>query len=129
MVTRLLRADEWPRLATTGVDYATWSKLDPASAEIVIVEDESGRIVATWGTFAVRHVEGFWVHPDHQKRGAVLRRLFLGMRNVLQRFGMTHVVTGAQTTEVADLLQSAGATRLPGESFLLPVDFGPWAKG
>lgn len=127
MVARILQASEWNRLKETGLDLALWSKLDPATVHIVIVED-AGQIVACWATFAVRHVEGFWVRPDHQKRGGALRRLFVGMRALLTELGSTSAVTQAETPEIAALLTSAGATRVPGDSYTLPVAFGPWAR-
>lgn len=129
MVARVLPASEWHRIAETGLDVALWSQLEAGPTQIVIVEDAQHHIVACWGTFAVRHVEGFWVRADHQKRGGTLRRLFVGMRALLTTLGTQAVVTQAETPEIAALLRSAGATRVPGESFQLPVDFGPWAKG
>jgi hypothetical protein len=128
VVARVLAAHEWARLAETDLDLAVWGHLGPADAEIVIVED-AGVIVACWATFLVRHVEGFWVHPDHRKRGGVLRRLFVGMRKVLLDLGTRAAATQADTPEIDALLRAAGATRIPGTSFLLPVNFGPWAKG
>lgn len=128
ITSRVLPLAEWDRLRETALDLAVWGTIDPAAAIVVVVEDD-GVIVACWGTFPCRHVEGFWVRPDHQKRGGVLRRLFVGMRTVLTELGATAVVTQADTPDVADLLRAAGATRVPGESYLLPVDFGPWAKG
>lgn len=130
MTARILSPAEWPRLAETDLDVALWTQVDPGSSlQIVVVENAERQIVACWATMACRHVEGFWVRPDHQKRGGVLRRLFVAMREVLLGLGATSVVTHAETPAIADLLIAAGATRWPGESFVLPVDFGPWAKG
>ena len=128
LTTRLLQRDEWHRLRETGLPLEVWLTLDQASVQIVIVEDD-GEIVRCWATMAVRHVEGFWAREDHRKRGGSMRALFVGMRELLKALGSTAVVTQAETQDVADLLQSAGATRLPGDSYILPVDFGPWAKG
>jgi hypothetical protein len=127
MVARILQASEWHRLKETGLDLELWSQLEPSSVHIVIVED-AGQIVACWATFAVRHVEGFWVRPDHQKRGGALRRLFVGMRALLTELGSSFAVTQAETPEIAALLTAAGASRVPGESYTLPVAFGPWAR-
>lgn len=129
LTARLLPHDEWFRLTTTPIAADVWQRHDPASLQFVVVEDADGAIVAAWATLICRHVEAFWVHPDHQRRGGALRRLFVGMRALLTSLGATSVVTMAQDATVAALLTEAGATRLPGETFLLPVDFGPWAKG
>ena len=127
MVTRLLRADEWHRISETPLAFEVWRHLDPSSVQIIIVEDGDA-IIACWATMACRHVEGFWVRPDHQKRGGTLRRLFVGMRELLTGLGASTVLTQAETPEVAALLEDAGATRMKGTSYYLPVDFGPWAK-
>lgn len=129
MTTRLLRADEWDRIRETPLAFDVWRHLDASAVQIVIVEDEAGAIVACWATMACRHVEGFWVRPDHQKRGGTLRRLFVGMRELLTSLGTSTVLTQAETPEVAALLEDAGGTRMKGTSYYLPIDFGPWAKG
>jgi hypothetical protein len=129
LTTRILPPAEWSRLAETPIAASVWQRHDPASLQFVVVEDASGAIVATWATLICRHVEAFWVRPDHQRRGGALRRLFISMRALLTTLGATSVVTMAQDADVATLLIKAGATRLPGDTFLLPVDFGPWIKG
>lgn len=126
MTSRVLPIAEWDRLAETGLDLATWRQVDPHTLQVVIVEDE-GRIVACWATMACRHVEGFWLHPDHRRRGGALRRLFVGMRTLLRELGATTVITQAQADDVHQLLTAAGGVPIAGTSFLLPVDFGPWA--
>ena len=96
MTARVLPASEWHRIEETGLDVALWSALEAGPTQIVIVEDNAQQIVACWGTFAVRHVEGFWVRPDHQKRAGTLRRLFVGMRALLATLGTQAVVTQAE---------------------------------
>lgn len=127
ITSHILDRSEWYRLAETELPLDVWSRLDPASVQIVVVE-ENGVIVRCWATMAIRHVEGFWCRKDHRGKPGTLRKLFLGMRELLVRHGATVVVTQAETKDLVHLLESAGASRLPGESFLLPVDFGPWAK-
>lgn len=127
ITAHVLARSEWHRLAETDLPLDVWNRLDPASVEIVVVEDD-GVIVRCWATMACRHVEGFWARADHRGKAGTLRALFLQMRSVLKGLGATVVVTQAETVDVVNLLESAGASRLPGSSFLLPVDFGPWAK-
>lgn len=126
ITSHILDRSEWHRIAETGLPVDVWSRLDPATVQIVIVE-EDGVIVRCWATMAVRHVEGFWCRPDHRARPGTLRTLFVAMRALLHSLGSTAVVTQAETPDIVKLLESAGASRLPGDSFLLPVDFGPWA--
>jgi hypothetical protein len=51
------------------------------------------------------------------------------MRLLLHSLRATTVVTMAETPLVERLLEEAGATRIPGSTYMLPVDFGPWKKG
>jgi hypothetical protein len=128
MRARVLEPHEWHRLSETDLDPHGWPSLDPSTVHFVVVEDAAGAIVACWGAMSVRMVEGFWVRPDHQKKGGTLRRLFVGMRTLLHSLGTTAVVTQAETPEIAALLTAAGAQARPGTSFVLPVDFGPWQR-
>lgn len=127
ITAHILDRSEWHRLAETGLPLDVWSQLDPIACQIIVVEQD-GIIVRCWATMAIRHVEGFWCRPDHRARPGTLRKLFLSMRELLTHLGSTVVVTQAETPDVVKLLESAGASRLPGTSFLLPVDFGPWGN-
>ncbi len=127
ITAHVLDRGDWHRLAETGLPLDVWSKLDPRDVQVVVVEDD-GVIVRCWATLACRHVEGFWCRPDHRGQAGTLRRLFVEMRTRLKALGATTVVTHAVTPDVVKLLESAGASRLPGDSYLLPVDFGPWRK-
>jgi hypothetical protein len=126
-MTRLLPFAEWSKLQGTEIPSSVWALHDRASLQFVVVENEAGEIVATWATLVCRHVECFWVRPDHRGTGGVLRRLFVGMRELLIALRATTVITLAETNETRVLLEDAGATALPGTLYLLPVDFGPWA--
>lgn len=125
MIARVLDAAEWPRLQETGLNWALWRTLDPETMQVVVVEKD-GAILACWATMACRHVEGFWVHPDHRRRAGVVRRLAWTMRGLLHGLGATQVLTFAETPDVEALLLGAGATALPWKGFALPADFGPW---
>lgn len=125
MTTRILPVAEWDRLRAS-LDLDTWRQVDPTTIQIVVVEDH-GEVIAHWATMACRHVEGFWVHPDHRRRGGALRRLFVGMREILNSLNATTVLTQAETDELKGLLDKAGATRMRGQSYFLPVDSGPWS--
>lgn len=119
MTTRILPVEEWPRLAGTELG-SVWPMLDPKRAQIIVVED-AGRIVGTWALMWQMHVEGLWCHPDFRKGTAVGRRLLATMHEQAERAGAGAVITGAVSDEVRALLVKAGATKIPGDSYAIPV--------
>lgn len=116
MTRRELPREEWSRLADTPELGPIWQTIPP-SARVVVVEAE-GRIVATWCLLFVAHLEGAWVDPAHPVAAVALLR---GVRAVAGDLGLTSVWTGSTTPEVADILSRMGATRVPFESFMLPL--------
>lgn len=120
MTTRVLPPDEWPRLEGTELE-AVWPLADPSVMTVLVVED-GDQIIGCWSALSVVHVEGLWIHPAYQKRSSVGRRLWRGMTDVVRSaFGASSVVTAACSDEVRALLQTAGATMLPGESYVMQM--------
>lgn len=122
MTTRLLPPADWARLAGTELE-TVWPHL-PASARVIVVEDEAGAIVGCWALFSCVHVEGVWVAPEHRARTAVARRLLVGMRHEARDLGAQSVVTGALTDDVRQLITGLGGKALPGDLYVIPVERG-----
>lgn len=120
MICRQLPPSEWNRLVGTELE-ASYQRLNPAWAVVLVVEDEAGAIVGCWALLTVRHVEGLWIHPDHRGRGRVAARLWTAMRRLVHASGGSAVMTAAVTSEVEALLQRKGATVLPGTHWVLPM--------
>jgi len=123
MTARILPPAEWSRLEATegsGLQPA-WRQLPVDDVTVIVVEDDDGVIVACWSLFAVYHVEGVWVAPAHRKRGVVAGRLLAEMRRVVHARGVAAVATAAESPEVVTLLETLGATRLPGDAYQLPM--------
>jgi hypothetical protein len=120
--TRLLPVEEWPRLVGTELE-TVWPHLDPSTAVVLVVEDESGQIVGCWSLFACLHAEGVWIAPDHRRRGVVAKRLLRGMQETARALGVTAVTTAAESSEIAALVtRHLRGQRLPGEMFVCPID-------
>jgi len=119
MTTRVLPRAEWPRLA--GTELGTVWHILPDDADVLVVEDDDGRIVGCWSTYRREHVEGVWVAEEHRGRGVVFRHLLSGMRTLVHAKGQDVVWTGAlETAEgevVATMLKKLGAFELPGRHF------------
>lgn len=120
MRTRLLPPEEWPRLAGTELE-TVWPHLSGASAQVIVVEDELGNICACWCAFTSVHVEGLWIAPAHRLRASVARRLWQAMRRHVFSLGSGAVMTAALSDDVRELLETAGATKLPGDHYVLPM--------
>lgn len=123
MTPRVLDPSEWSRLRETGAPLGTVvDQLDPAQTQIIVVED-GDQIVGCWAVLRVVHVEGAWVHPDHRKRSAVVRRLMQMMRRVARRWGASSVLTGADCDDIRSLLERR-AMKVPFDVYAWPIGEG-----
>lgn len=118
MTIRILPRDEWARLAHLDIGQFLPACV-PDSLTVLVVEHD-GEIVGCWAAVTILHAEGVWVHPDHQKKGSVARRLWLGMRGLVARMGASSVVTGAIDPAVEALILKHHGQALP-PAFVLPV--------
>lgn len=120
MSTRLLPADEWPRLAGTALE-PLWPTLNPETCRIIVVERD-GQIVGHHVLMTVLHAECLWIHPDHRGRASVARRLWGAVRAEAHAYGASGVMTTAMDDVVRGLLTHVDAVRVPGDHYLVPID-------
>jgi len=119
VTARILPRTEYARLADTYL--SALRDVIPDEARVVVVEDDDGRIVASWMAFRVVHLEGCSVAEDQRGNPAVLRRLLGMMHRALGELGAVRVMTAADSDHVASLLFKLGAVPLPVEHFVLEV--------
>jgi len=120
MKVRELHPSEWGRLSETELGPL----IDAMPLEhtmVLVVEDDAGEIVGCWGCYSILHVEGLWIRDDHRLKGSVGRRLWTAMRAFLTAKGAGGAVTASMNDDVTYMLERAGARKLPGEHFYLPV--------
>jgi hypothetical protein len=110
---------EWPRLKGTELE-SVWPHLHADRATVLVVECD-GHIVATWMLVTIVHAEGLWIAPAFRKRTSVARRLWLAMRRAVRERGVLTIATSAVTDEVRELLDHAGAVKLPGDHYSMRV--------
>jgi hypothetical protein len=120
MTARELPPAEWHRLQGTPLGEVVAS-LRPSCCRVVVVENEAGRIVGHWMVITATHAEAVWVDPDHQKRGAVARKLWTLMSEIVRSQGASHVFTAAESPDVAALIERHQGVKLPGTHYMLPV--------
>ncbi len=118
MTTRILPRDEYARLAGTELD-AVWAHL-PDATRVVVVERD-GAIVGCHALLPCWHVEGLWIAPGARGRGGVARRLWRAVQDEARAIGVSAVLTAATDDRVRGLLAHVGATKVPGEAYLVPV--------
>jgi hypothetical protein len=99
---------------------AIWPTLDPATASIVVVEDD-GQIVGCHVLYYVLHADGLWIHPDHRGKTSVGRRLWAGVQRLVRAHRVPGLVTAAIDERVCGLLTHVGAVPLPGQHFVIPM--------
>lgn len=119
VTTRILDRADYARLA--GTELETVAAYLPASAQVVIVEDAAGALVACWAVYPLVHVEGVWIAPAHRTKSAAARQLLQGMRQTARRMGALAVNTASVSAEVSTMLRKLGAVQLEGEHFSLRV--------
>ena len=110
MTHRILPAAEYDRLPADF--HAMVSAAAPGRAQVVVVEDAAGDIVAHWAMLLIPHVEGVWIRADYRKQPGVVRRLMAGMRAAARAWGVTRVTTAAIDDEVRGLLRHLGADEI-----------------
>lgn len=120
MTVRELPPSEWGRLAETELGGVI-EHCPPEHTVVLVVENERGEIIGCWGCYSILHVEGLWIREDHRLKGSVGRRLWGTMRRFLLSKGAIGAVTGSMSHDVTEMLERAGARKLPGEHFFLPL--------
>lgn len=117
MTTRILPQAEWPRLSGTEAE-TLWPYLNPANSQVLVVEEEE-KIIGCWVLMQVLHAECVYIAPEHRQRSSVARRLLRGMKQLAYAAGMGGVYTAAISDDVKQLLAKLGATRVPGDPYML----------
>jgi hypothetical protein len=119
--TRILPAEEWPRLQGTELE-SVWPTLHPEHASVLVVEDDEGAIVGTWAIIHVLCAEGLWIAPAHRGRAAVGRRLWAGMRTLLRGLHARGVITSSMSPSVDRLFAHVPSQKLPGTQYVVTLN-------
>lgn len=118
MTTRILPQEEWPRLAGTEAE-TVWPHLS-SDARIVVVERDD-RIVGCHVLIPYWHVECLWIAEEDRGHGSVARRLWSEVQRIARELGAKCVLTAAIDERVRGLLAHVGATKLPGDHYVVPL--------
>lgn len=114
LTDRELPPDEWDKLA--GTELAEWRPfLHPEHVQVAVVENDAGEIIACWAAVRFIHAEGAWIRDDYRGQPGPALRLWRRFRAMVERQGVSQVVTGAKDEQIARLLNRARALPMPQE--------------
>lgn len=116
---RVLPREEYGRLVGTYleplIDYL------PADADVVVVEDADGAIVACSSLFQRDHLEGSWIAEAHRDTPGVFWSLLQGIKATAKRRGSARLVTASEDDRMTEFLMRMHAEPLPGQHFVWPL--------
>ncbi len=107
--TRVLPPEEWAAKAAELTHLA--GVPDPAGSLLVVVEDDGGRIIATWVVMNVIHLEGLHIDPAHRHSPAA-KALFTGMLEAVTTLQAPAVVTLTSDPLVARMAAKVGFAKV-----------------
>jgi hypothetical protein len=86
--------------------------------------DASGEIIGVLLTFNVVHAEPLWVREDYRNHPRILKRLWDGVRSLLQGSGVDYAVSVILDSlpVTRKIAIAVGGIEIPGKVFLYPVD-------
>jgi hypothetical protein len=115
IIARVLPADAWGRLSQAELAQ----HLDPAHSIVVVVEEggPGGEILAEWAAMTCVHVEGLLVRGG----AGVARALLQCMVEALVNTGVREVLTQAETDLVRGMIEEAGGSKVPGDTWVIPI--------
>lgn len=119
MTRRILPRSEYARLVGTYLEPLKDAL--PPDADVIVVEDESGQIVACSSLFFRDHVEGTWIAEAHRGHAGTVRQLLEGIRQTARLRGTDRLLTASMDDAMTRLLNKLGAEPLPGQHFVWPM--------
>ena len=109
----MLPQDEWVRLSEEQIPDAT-AYVRPEHVDVVVVEEDAGKIVASMTVMRVLHYECVWVGTPN---AGIVRSLLTKAASLAQKWGEEWAFGGAENARMGRVL-----TRLGG----IPMDYVPF---
>ena len=120
---RILSPEEWPRMEDRDIS-ALLPFIEPENIHLVVVEDESGQIVASVGVLQTTHFEGLWIAPEHRGNAGVFRSLIRKAYSIPRGRNEHWAFGGAKSDDerMKSLCRKLGGTQMPIEFFAISVE-------
>ena len=92
----------------------------PDDTDVIVVEDDDGRIVGCSSIFSRDHLEATWIAEDCRDNPRVFWALLQGIRATARMRGSERVVTASMDDRMTEFLEHV-AEPLPGTHFVWPM--------
>jgi hypothetical protein len=115
MRARILPVEEWHKLDDPSLP-PLWGGLLPQESDVVVVEDEEGKIIARMLVMRITHLEGVWIDPEHK---AVASRLLRESAKATFRWADKWCLGGADSLQMREIMNRLGGKKWPGEFYIL----------
>jgi hypothetical protein len=115
---------EWPRLQALGHPIFAERLPDPRATQILVAEDAEGAIIGYALAYQCVHLEPIWVQEEYRRKPGVVRRLWKGAAQMLQRAGITWAFATIAIQDAPSnqaLAQHLGFTRLAADLYFLEI--------
>ena len=122
MKARILAPEEWGRINSPELPELL-PYVEPENIAVVVVEDDSGDIVASVAALQVTHFEGLWIKPEYRGNASVARSLIRELYTV-PRARREHwaFATAAQDNEKMDsVCRRLGGQPMEVKFYMMPL--------
>lgn len=119
MTRRILPRDEYGRLVGTYMEPVMHDM--PPDADVIVVEDENGAIIACSSIFRRDHVEFTWIAKEHRSSPGVFWQLLHGIKVTAKRRGSQRIVTASEDDRLTEFLLRMHAEPIAGKHFVWPM--------
>jgi len=122
MKDRILPPEEWPRVEHLPVSPLI-QLMEPKNIDVVVVEDDDGKIVAACCVLHMSELEGFWIDPDHGTTPGVARRLLRSIfrRVVAREEWWAFAGVSACDAKFNGYIERLGGVSLPAKFYVIPA--------
>lgn len=122
MKARFLRAEEFGLLNTPGLPQIT-PHIPERDASVVVVEDDSGEVVACMTVAKITHLESVWIEPSRRGSQGIVRELLRHAFALPDIRGEKWVIGGAAhgDPEMRSYLERLGGQPIDAAFYALPV--------
>lgn len=117
MRARVLEPGEWDKVSDVPImlRYA-----QPQDVQVVVVENNEGKIVGQMIVLRIAHLEGAWIDPEYRNAG-VVGELLKKTCETAQPWANEFVMAGAADENMVRILARLGAVHLPLQIYALGI--------
>lgn len=125
MRSRILDPAEYDKLEPTNMP-PLFPFVKPEDIQVVVVEDDDGKLLAAMTVLRVVHFEGAWINPENKGMGATRSLLRLAC-DVARGWNDRFVMGGAETSDstMHEVCSRLGGSYMPMNLYSIPLEDKP----